>query len=129
MDLNGKGSRSVEGEPQLWVSNPRPPGMACTSTRKASLKFMCHGIPHALGDQPLEMPNLLSCQRFHLERVHQLWCFCPLDSLCPEVAQPLITHLLGEKRGCFYAKNTDGEEETACMGMGCPDRSAEHYDI
>lgn len=36
----------------------------------------------------------------------------------PEIAQPLITRPLGEKRGWFYAKNTYGEEETACVGMG-----------
>lgn len=60
MDLIGKGSKSVEGEPQLWVSNPRPPGMACTSTRKASLKFTCGQSSSCAGvgvrDQPLEIP-------------------------------------------------------------------------
>lgn len=38
------------------------------------------------------------------------------------------SHLLGEKRGWFYAKNTYEEEETARVWTGCPDRSAEHRD-
>lgn len=65
----------------------------------------------------LEVPGALGQEcvtNLHLERVHQL--------------QPLITRLLGEKRGWLDAENTY-REKIACVGTVCPDRCAGHYDI
>lgn len=49
MDLSGKGTKSVEGEAQLWVNNPLPQGQHARAQEKLLRSFCVVEVPGVLG--------------------------------------------------------------------------------